>query len=197
MPVLLEKQKIALECLDKTRGSRRQKLRRHAIDIAEGHPVGEMLAEIIIEGGSAVPAGGKMFCSRITLSRRGEGTPHAGTDHGTSRELVCISTRQNILRTGVGSRILQGRITFKPGEIREAVEQIAHDLHPPAVSGVSAIGLPMAVVGAVALVAYGRGRIPFDPIQMPFFNNVSQLLLDPGHNFGIAEAQLLRGSERR
>src|ERR1700674_1002598 len=197
MTVLLEKQKIALERLDKTRRSCREKLRRHAVDIAEGHSVGEMLTEIVIEGGSAVPAGGKMFCSRITLSRCGEGAPHAGTDHGTGGELVGISTRQKILRARVGSRVLQRGVAFESGEIRKAVQQIAHDLHPPAISGIGAIGLPMAVISAVALVAYGRGRIPFDPIQMPFFNNVSQLLLDPRHNFGIAETQLLSGSERR
>src|SRR6202521_1157234 len=151
----------------------------------------EMLAKIIIEGGSAVPATREIFSPRIALSGCGERAPHIGTDHGTGRELVCISTRQKILRARVGSRVLQRRITFESGEIREAFEQIAHDLHPPAISGIGAVGLPMAVVGAVALVTYGGGGIPFDPIQMPFFNNVSQLLLDPRHNFGIAEAQLL------
>src|SRR4030088_383471 len=107
--------------------------------------MGEMLAKIVVEGGSAVPATREVFSPCITLPRCSERAPHVGTDHGTGRELVSISTRQKILRARVGSRVWQGRIAFESGEIRKAFEQIAHDLHPPAISGIGAIGLPMAV----------------------------------------------------
>ena len=55
----------------------------------------------------------------------------------------------------------------------------------------------MTVTGTITLVAYSRRRIPFDPIQMPFFDDVSQLLLDPRYDFRIALTQLLGGSQRR
>src|SRR6266404_3225485 len=98
MPVLFEKQKIALERLDKTQGRRRKKLGRHAIDIAEGHRVGEMLAKIVVEGGSAVPATREVFSPCIALSRCCERAPHVGADHRTGNELICIPTRKKTLR---------------------------------------------------------------------------------------------------
>src|ERR1039458_4755743 len=156
-----------------------------------------MFAEIIVEGRSTIPSLCEIFSPGVALSRGCERTPYVRAEHRTRNELVGISTRQKTLRTRVGPRVLQGRIAFKPGKVREPVKQITHDLHAAMIGGIGAIGSPMAVVRAVAFEAYSRGRIPFDPVQVPFFDNVSQLLLDPRHHFGIAEAQLLGGSKRR
>ena len=92
------------------------------------------------------------------------------------------------MRTGIGSRKFQRRIALKPGKIWKAVEKITQNLQPAAISGIGSIRLSMTVVSAIALVAYGRGGVPFDPVEMPFFNDVSQLLLDPRHHFWITHA---------
>src|ERR1039458_3855187 len=125
----------------------------------------EVPAKIIVEGGSAIPAAREVLSSSVALARGCERAPNAGADHGASDELVDISTGEKALRAGIRSRVLKRGIAFEPGKIRKAFQQIAHDLHPAAIGRVGSIGLSMSVVGAVALIAYCRGRIPLDPIR--------------------------------
>jgi len=75
--------------------------------------------------------------------------------HGAGNKFVGVSARKKSLRTGIGSRELKGGIAFKAEKIRKAIEQIAHDLQTAAIGRIRAIGLSVAVVGAVTLVGYG------------------------------------------
>ena len=129
----------------------------------------KVLAEVIVEGGSTVPATSKIFSPRFDLSYRGERAPHGRADHGTGDELIGISTGKQILWAGIGSRVLKRRIAFKAGEVGKAIEQITKYLQSPAIRRIGAIRFAVTVIGAGALVADGRGRVPLDPIEAAIF----------------------------
>ena len=88
---MLEEEKIALKGFHETRGGLRKHLRCHAVDVAEGYTMSKMFAEVVVQGGGAVPVRGEVVPIRIALTLSGKRSPYVGAKHGAGDEFIRVS----------------------------------------------------------------------------------------------------------